>query len=83
MADKDKDVDVSEAIMSPSPMTAYGIVIGGVLPMKTSKTKSGVKYFDSTFTDGKKALRMVSFDDKKNPSANAGFFIKVVFCPLF
>ena len=48
MADKDKDVDVSETIMSPSPVTVHGVVIGGVSPMKTSKMKSGVKYFDST-----------------------------------
>ena len=56
MADKDKDVDVSEAIKSPSPVTVYGVVIGGVSPMKTSKMKSGVKYFDNTFTDGAKKL---------------------------
>ena len=41
----DKDVDVSEAIMSPSPVTVHNVVIGGVSHMKTSKTKSGVKYF--------------------------------------
>ena len=64
MADKDKDVDVSEEIMSPSPVTVHGVVVGGVSPMKNSKTKSGIKYFDGTFTDGKKALRMVSFDPK-------------------
>ena len=36
MADKDKDVDVSEAIMSPSPVTVHGVVIGGVSPLKTT-----------------------------------------------
>ena len=51
----DKDVDVSQAVMLPSPVTVHGVVIGGVLPIKTSKTKSGIKYFDGTFTDGKKA----------------------------
>ena len=60
----DKDVEVSEAIMSPSPVTVHGVVVGEVSPVKTSKTKSGVKYFDGTFTDGKKALRMISFDPK-------------------
>ena len=40
LADKDKDVDVFEAIMSPSPVMVHGVVIGGVLPMKTSKTMS-------------------------------------------
>ena len=35
MADKDKDVDVSEVIMSPSPVTVHSVVIGGVSPMKT------------------------------------------------
>ena len=54
MSDKDKDVDVSEAIKSPSPVTVYGVVIGGVFPMKTSKTKSGVKYFDGTLLTAKK-----------------------------
>ena len=36
-----KDVNVSQAIMSPSPVTVHGVVIGRVSPMKTSKTKSG------------------------------------------
>ena len=27
--------------MSPSPVTVHGVVIDGVSPMKTSKTKSG------------------------------------------
>ena len=29
MANKDKDVEVSEAIMSPSPVTVHGVVVGG------------------------------------------------------
>ena len=35
MADKDKDVGASEAIMSLSPVTVHSVVIGGVSPMKT------------------------------------------------
>ena len=38
-------------------MTVHGVVVGEVLPVKTSKTKSGIncKYFDGTCTDGKMA----------------------------
>ena len=64
MVDKNKDMDVSEVIMSPSPVTVHGVVVGGVSPMKISKTKTGIKYFDDTFIDGKKVLQMVSFGPK-------------------
>ena len=43
MADKDKDVDVSEVIMSPSPVMVHGVVIGGVSPMKTTLCLLGMR----------------------------------------
>ena len=55
---------VSETNASPAPVTVHGVVVGQVSPLKTSKTKSGIRYFDGSFTDGKKTLRMISFDPK-------------------
>jgi len=42
----------------------YGLVVGQVSPIKSSKSKSGVRYFDGSFSDGRKTLRMISFDPK-------------------
>ena len=55
---------VSDTVTSSSPVTVHGLVVGQVSPLKTSKSNSGVKYFNGSFTDGKKTLRMVSFDPK-------------------
>ena len=51
-------------VTSSSPVTVHGMVVGQGSPLKTSKSNSGVKYFNGSFTDGKKTLRMVSFDPK-------------------
>ena len=32
MVDKNKNMDVSEVIMLPSPVTVHGVVVGGVSP---------------------------------------------------
>ena len=48
----------------PSAVTVHGVVLGTVSPVKTSTLNRGVKYFDGTFSDGKKTLRMVSFEPK-------------------
>ena len=58
------EVAVSETNASPAPVTVHGVVVGQVSPLKTSKTKSSVRYFDGSFTDGKKTLRMISFEPK-------------------
>ena len=56
---------VSETSVSPSPVTVHGVIIvGQISPLKTSKTKSGVRYFDGSLSDGRKTLRMISFDPK-------------------
>ena len=39
--------DVSDAVTLSSPVTMHGMVVGQVLPLKTSKSNSGVKYFSS------------------------------------
>lgn len=57
-------MDISEAIASFSPITLHGVVVGQVSPLKSSKTKNRVRYFDGSFSDGKKTLRMISFDPK-------------------
>ena len=40
---------VSETNMSSSPVTVHGVIVGQVSPLKTSKTKSGARYFDGSF----------------------------------
>lgn len=55
---------VSGTRASPVPVTVHGVVGGQVSPLKTSKTKSGVRYFDGFFSDGKKMVRMISFNPK-------------------
>lgn len=37
-----RDVNVSDAMMLPSPITVHGVVVGGVSPMKASQAKSSV-----------------------------------------
>lgn len=46
----------SEMNTSFSPVTVHGIVVGQVSLLKTSKTKSGMRYFDGSFSDGRKTL---------------------------
>ena len=57
------EVEVSEMVVSPSAVV-HGVFVVDVSPVKESRTKSGVKLFDGRFTDGKKAVRMVSFKPK-------------------
>jgi len=59
-------MDVSDVLASSSSgkSTVHGVLVDQVSPLKTSKKRSDVKYFDSAFSDGKKTLRMVSFEPK-------------------
>ena len=41
----DEEVTVSETNVSPAPVTVHSIVVGQVSPLKTSKTKSSVRYY--------------------------------------
>ena len=47
---------VSETSVSSSPGTVHGVIVGQISPLKTSKTKSGVRYFDGSFSDGRKTF---------------------------
>ena len=44
------------ASSSTGKSTVHGIVIGELSPVKTSKKRSDVKYFDGAFSDGRKTL---------------------------
>lgn len=55
---------MSEVEPSTSTGTFHGVVIGELSPIKTSSKNSAVKYFDGRFGDGKKTVRLVSFDPK-------------------
>ena len=57
------EVEVSEMVVSPSAVV-HGVFVGDVSPVKESRTKNGVKLFEGRFTDGKKVVRMVSFEPK-------------------
>ena len=53
------DVTASSA---SSSATVHGVVVGELSPIKTSTKNSAVKYFDGRFGDGKRTVRLVSFD---------------------
>jgi len=59
-------MDVSDAVASSpsSKSTAHGVLVGEVSPVKTSRKMSDVKYFDGKFSDGKKTVRVVSFEPR-------------------
>ena len=40
----------------------HGVVVDELSPVKTSSKNRSVKYFDGRFSDGKKTVRLVSFD---------------------
>ncbi len=42
----------------------HGVVVGDVSPVKESRRKAGVKYFDAMVSDKKKLCVMVSFEPK-------------------
>ena len=44
--------------------TVHGVFIGEVSPVKHSRTKTDVRYFEGKLSDGKKTVRMVSFEPK-------------------
>lgn len=64
MAEKQKsEFDVSEIAPTKSA-TVHGIFVGETSPVKCSKSNSSVKYFHTRLTDGKKTVRVVSFEPK-------------------
>ena len=58
-----EDVDISE--MSTSMFAnVHGLVVGDLSPIKCSRKRSDVEYFEGSLSDGKKVVRMVSFKPK-------------------
>ena len=55
-------MDVSDVKAPTSSGTVHGVVFGELSPIKTSSKNRAVKYFDGQFSDGKKTVRLVSFD---------------------
>ena len=61
----DRDYSVGEVVSAESCATIHGVVTE-LSPVKSSK-RTQTKYFTGTISDGKKQLRMVSFDTKQRP----------------
>ena len=53
-------MEVSE-VASSGTGTVHGIIVG-VSPVKSSKKRSDVKYFEGQISDGVKTMRLVSFE---------------------
>lgn len=58
-----EDFDVSD--LTPTKIAkVHGVVVGEVSPVKESKKNSTCKYFQGQLSDGKKTVRMISFEPK-------------------
>ena len=57
-------MDLSDVVASTSSGTGmvHGVLVGQVSPIKTSRKRANVKYFEGQLSDGKKTVRLVSFD---------------------
>jgi len=53
-----------------SAMTVHGMEVGEISPVRKS-VNTGVPYFNSSFTDGRKTLHMVSFVHDKFEEAQS------------
>ena len=64
------EMNVSDVVASTSSGTGtvHGVLVGQVSPIKTSRRRGDVKYFEGQLSDGKK-LRLVSF----KPSLHSKF----------
>ena len=67
----DGEIEVSEAIEEDS-VTIHGIV-PELSPIKTGKRNAHVKYFTGQLSDGKKCMRLVSFNPKLRSRLNESF----------
>ena len=63
MVGKCSGMDISEVCESQGA-TVHGVVVGELSPVKDSRGKAGVQYFEGQLSDGKKTVRMVSFELK-------------------
>ena len=51
-------------LQSASSATVHGVFVGAVSPVRDSRSKKGVKYFEGNLSDGEKRVRVVAFDSK-------------------
>ena len=63
MAGKSSEMDVSE-VCEMKGATVHGMPVGELSPVKDSRSKVGVRYFEGQLSDGKKTVRIVSFEPK-------------------
>ena len=71
MASKFSELDISELFESKG-MTVHGIVVGDLSPIKESRNKANVRYFDGQSCDGKKTAWLVSFEPKLREELQRG-----------
>ena len=57
------EMDVSD-IQEANVATVHGVFVGDVSRVRDSRKNSGVKLFEGRLTDGKKAVRVVSFEPR-------------------
>ena len=60
-------MEVSELASSTAASTlgtVYGVLVDEVSPIKMSRKRNDVKYFEGQFSDGKKMVYLVSFELK-------------------
>ena len=60
MAEKSSEMKVSE-VCETKGVTVHQVIVGELSPVKESRGKVGVKYFEGQLSDGKKTV-MVSFE---------------------
>ena len=58
-----KDVVVSD-MGEYNFATVHGVFVGAVSPVKSSRKKSDIKYFEANLSDGEKTVRVVSFEPR-------------------
>ena len=58
-----KDIDVSD-IAECNFATVHRVFVGAVSPVKSSRKKSDVKYFEANLSDRDKTVRLVSFEPR-------------------
>ena len=85
MAGQAGEMDVSE-VCEAKGATVHGVLVGHLSPVKESHGKAGVKYFKGKLSDGKKTLRIVSFEPKLlgdlERITNSGERVAVVNCSV-
>ncbi len=60
---KFSEMEVSDLQVGTSA-TVHGVFVGPVSPVKCSRKRADIKFFEGQLTDGKKTVRVVSFEPK-------------------